>query len=266
VDATFLRLYDDAWRAEHEKPHIRRGTAVVKECQPMSIVCVYIDGFGSRGPLERALHPIPEWWKRCESLNVTGFVVNTRLHEHETLTGRWNRLSRLAGLVANETSFYILAYSMGCHLAIKLAVKLAAEKAQHQVKQLLLVAPDPKFLPNDLDELESPSAYKQAKKLWHTSDTPGKCFSSALKKVCEMIGPTKPHIIYSEDDLVAFWPGNTKKLKEKCPDAAWHAVTLTAGATCENVHVALKPDEIRDELSVHRQLITGLQYKPNERT
>src|SRR5579862_3354646 len=232
----------------------------------MSIACVYFDGFTSLGldkegnaflkwrddifrakayfnwvDAQRPLGKALDYWLSAEA--DCRLIINEKANESDSLITRWHRLQRhFVWLLDSGADVHILAYSLGCHLAVKFASELQKQK-RNTIKSFKLIGPDPKFRPNDLDAIE-PSAQEQVRELWSPS-SPADSFCAKLRGISEAT-KGQVRIIYSEDDNVALWEGNTEILKRRCPDGKnfeWKPSNEQPGKACS-------------EFWIHYQLFT----------
>lgn len=189
---------------------------------------------------------------------ITNVVLNMGINDIESLKSRWRRLrATQLSLWTDKTDIHILGYSLGCHLAVKFAAEAAIIK---RVKELVLIAPDPKFQRNLLDDEEF--AYEQATELWHSAGCPGDDLCLNLRSVSEEI-EQKIHVIYSEDDTVALWKDNVEIMKRKCGGDRfqWSNVTVSNPAENDWFRVQLEPSKARGEFWIHEQVFTNVTNK-----
>jgi hypothetical protein len=147
----------------------------------------------------------------------------------DSLRHRWERAERLIQrLPSLATAVYIVSYSVGCHLAIQFARRLA-ELHRPIVRQLYLFAPDPKYRKVEWDrrdqDLNRRSAYEEAIEFWEycnrpkgpTLEIPGKSLEHALRSV--LASKIHTQIICCEQDPVSEWKRNVQQLREEFPDS-----------------------------------------------
>lgn len=149
-------------------------------------------------------------------------LVNYR-EGKETLSDRWDRTRRWWMSHRHEVErASILGYSMGSHLAVRLALECCGDP--RVPVGITLLAPDPKYLHTPLDRRPGAgNAYDQASELWD-GGVPG----IELERALSACPPSQVQIAYSERDPVAVYPGNVERLaglpslkRVKADDQEW---------------------------------------------
>lgn len=151
----------------------------------------------------------------------------------DTLVARMRRAMGILDEADLSSRFIVVGYSMGCHLALRFAQRLAGQ----QVRQLGLIAPDPKIKRTNLDDVDTfagnRSAYDEACDLWQ-SDRPGLAFEKAMKELGPL--PRRPILRYCTSDEVAEFDGNVERLTEV---DGWDIVEVPLATLRElDVHVS----------------------------
>jgi pimeloyl-ACP methyl ester carboxylesterase len=215
--------------------------------------CIYIDGF-EQSRLGDEPNAFSEWRNHFVQDENTVLIINQCLGD--SLKNRWERLQKRLAALSDEVHFYILAYSVGCHLAARLAIDL-----RERIKSFVLIAPDPKFRTNDLDDIQSPSAFNQVKVLWEPLLDPSERFCAKLNALSENV---KVEIVYSKDDEIALWDGNTEIMEQRCrgDGFVWSEVGTVSMANPSGMfHVGLSPQTACSEFWIHKQLFTKAKLK-----
>ena len=172
-----------------------------------SLSLMVFDGFHGRVADSEAIRSLAE---------VCGVPVlsqrNSRAGPDETLS---DRLDRFVTWLDHEPaghhrSIHVLAYSMGCHVAVRFAGELGPH---HRVVGFDLIAPDPKYRTGEMDRIEAArgerSAFDQARELWN-GRRPGPAFTAALRAVAA----TSPcRVVFSRADEVAEWHENAELMR-----------------------------------------------------
>lgn len=160
----------------------------------MPTSCFYFDGF-CKSELEKRPNALSAWLKTTSELSE--LVINRRIDKSDSLKTRWCRAKKLIDRFCDRqvTTIRILGYSMGCHLAVRFADELIATAGVRDFC-LWLIAPDPKFRHNELDESELPSAYQEAHEFWD-ADCPSERPCSTLNHLTKSV-ENQIQVIYSK--------------------------------------------------------------------
>jgi hypothetical protein len=235
--------------------------------RPPTRVCIYIDGF-CRSDLTRHAGAFSEW-RRAHVADGPKLIINQKADDTDSLRARWGRLQSLSSwLRKTKAEVHILAYSIGCHLAVRFAVEqLGQPRRGSNIRCLDLLAPDPKFRHNGLDENESSSAYDQVAEFWAPCKQPGECLCTHLLDFSQRSPRAKIHIVYSEDDEVALWERNTRIMKTRCAAEKrieWSRVAVRTEDSRQKGHFRVKLDlrSACSEFWVHEQLFTRAEWHP----
>jgi hypothetical protein len=183
---------------------------------------------------------------------VNNALLNLWQGNHESLKDRWERAKKwLETSAISEQDIHIIAFSMGCHLAVKFVNELS-NIHELQFGELFLLAPDPKYKRAAWDDQDDKrgerSAFDEARELWASDDMPpGQPFEQALAAVLHRF--SRVRILSSLMDPVAVWPGNVAILEK----------SLGRRETCdwriaEHYCNVLKPVDAQTEAWVHDQL------------
>jgi predicted alpha/beta hydrolase family esterase len=220
----------------------------------MPITCFYIDGFHNID-LARRPNGLSSWLGPLKHEGDSVLTINARFNKADTLKSRWHRLKR--ALNGKPRNIYILSYSIGCHLAVKLASQRSIAR---WLQELILIAPDPKFQKNQFDRLEGQrSAYNQVKDVWEPKSS-GEQFSKQLNEIAKRC---RTFIVYSAADPVAVFPRNVEKLVKRCPYVNNLNVMVNGlPATDSRFRIELRPDQAECEAWIHAQLFTNLECLP----
>ena len=222
----------------------------------MATACFYFDGFW-KSELGKTPNALSAWLETTSDLSEA--MINCRINASDSLRRRWDRANALLDRIRKRrgAAIRILGYSIGCHLAVKFACGLA-EKRRAKHIDLWLLAPDPKFVSNVLDEREPPSAYGEAQELWNTHKSPGKRLCSALNHLSGLTDEGQIEVIYSTGDTVALWEGNAELMNERCGGdrLRWSPVAINSTTTIGGVTFRLRPRRASSEYWIHQQLFT----------
>ena len=132
----------------------------------------------------------------------------------DTLLRRYRRLvDELEEIGRASRGVRLVALSMGCHLIAKLGEDPAALNGI-ELRDILLIAPDPKARPVEKDHEETAagnvSAFEDACALWCDAPAPAAPFRASLAKLTLQAGRTR--VVYCRRDQVAQWENNTEFL------------------------------------------------------
>jgi hypothetical protein len=219
----------------------------------MAATCVYFDGFHpqAQGAANKS-NALSCWLGKW---NPDSVAINTRLNA-ECLKARWRRFkaTHLSLWEKPPDQLHVLAYSIGCHLAVRF---LADWPVGESLKTLCLLAPDPKFRSTILDDADS--AYEQAKDLWDSVGCPGDHLCLNLPKATTDVAI---RVIASKDDPVAIWEGNAELMKRSCDERnykhyGWSDAAVNQIIETEWGKLTLKPCEARRDHWIHTQLFTN---------
>jgi hypothetical protein len=223
----------------------------------MPIAGFYFDGFSSSDGFDEP-NVFTRW--RDKLIAEPGFssLVLNRKRETELLTDRWKRLEKLSPWLSDDDAdIHVLAYSLGCHLAVRFATELIRDI--QRIRSFWLIAPDPKFQDNEYDRSDPPSAYGEAHTFWGGADSPGHYFCERLARISKAKQEQEIQVIYSKADAVARWiddneKGNVQKMQENCPDCDW--IEVRAPLAIDLIQNNLQPAQEPGDVSVHQQLFT----------
>lgn len=192
-------------------------------------------------------------------------ILNLASKDQDSLLDRWRRAERALEHYRDEpVHLYILAYSMGCHVALKCAETPRRESRNKVlIKSVDLIAPDPKFIETELDRYDErvhgiASPYQQACSLWGPTEVPGEAFVSALKRL------PLARVVCSRRDTVAPWTTSAKRLHEGSGEnTKWAHVPIGESVQFDGVCTChLDPSQARHEHWIHEQLFTNTIFLP----
>lgn len=173
-----------------------------------SVALVVFDGYRGRDggcPREAAFE---------QAVNSTVGIYRNHWNGHgDSLSDRLGRaIDWLDAHGGDLERVHIMGYSMGCHLAVRLARHVIDSYPSVDVGLMLLAAPDPKYRPvtRDLEERAAgiTSAHDEAAMLWGVQGSPGRRFVSELNAVIPL--SAMPAIVYCRADEVARWASNVE--------------------------------------------------------
>ena len=133
---------------------------------------------------------------------------------NDTLLLRYKRLvEELRPIATTNGAVSLVALSMGCHLVAKLGDDLSALDGI-ELRDVLLIAPDPKARPVDRDHDETAagivSAFEDARSLWGGAPVPADPFHASLARLTLQTSRTR--VVYCRSDQVAQWEDNSELL------------------------------------------------------
>jgi hypothetical protein len=228
-------------------------------------LAVFFGGF-RQSTLDQHPNAYSSWVKTVAALGgLENCILNLCRGIGDSLLTRWQRLERILKCVSErKAKVHILGYSMGCHIVVRFAHELCAiNTGSISFGDLYLVAPDPKYIRNDLDSTES--AYDEAQRLWNTTDVPGNTFALRLRTLPIRLS-CNVYLIYSKFDPVARWDANVETLVTQCAGQGleWKEIKICGTATRDQLYVQLDPEKAQDEYWIHHQLFTNVQEPSND--
>jgi hypothetical protein len=221
---------------------------------PSQLTVIYFGGFQQRRLPDGDHNAFSRWlcWLYNRQPVPTTVVINLR-KSAESLQNRWCRFQAMNGrLLTDSVYLHIMAYSIGCHLAVKLA---SDRDLVDKVKELWLLAPDPKFCPNVLDNDDS--AYQQAQVFWETAGRPGDELSARLA----LISAGRIHVVSSKRDPLTLWNGNAEIMLSRHTqgDTIDRQIVEDAQVKTDWGNLVFDPCDARHDFWVHEQLFTKWQ-------
>jgi hypothetical protein len=193
-------------------------------------------------------------WLDRDCLSLLAINQNIAQVGVDSLCSRWRRARGWIDQSSGQGDVVrVMGYSMGCHLAVKFADEARSTRT---VRDIWLIAPDPKFRENILDKIDPPSAFEQAQDLWGTCEAPGKAFCAAVKRLSE--SGHQIRVVCSRADTVAGWEGNVEVMRSECEKdrCCWYEVAVGEGVECGGITFRLDPKRAEGENWVHSQLFT----------
>jgi len=234
------------------------------EDEALRTIAVFFGGF-RQDMVEPPGGVFKSWIEGLGAVNES--IMNLWSGNGDSLQRRWTSAEAAVRRIHDLTAkVHVLGYSMGCHLAVKFALDLfAAGTGNVSFGDVYLIAPDPKFIRNELDDKDGPesSAFEEAKTLWGTRDAPGEAFARTLQALPSQLGSVV-NLVYSEADSVAQWKDNVARLRIECGDPhQFHWTEAWIGdVTDGRVHCKLIPPDASDEFWVHDQLFANTRLLP----